>query len=62
MDNKNLRDGKDRNRVAGGEPYEVQHLAESLGVSPEEVKRAIEKVGNSREKIKEYLSNKGNRS
>jgi uncharacterized protein YjcR len=60
-DNKNLRDGRDRSRVAGDEEYEVQHIAEKLGVSPEEVRRAIEQVGNSREKIEKYLDGKGNR-
>lgn len=59
-DDKNLRDGRDRNRVSGSEDYELQHLAETLNVSTEEVKRAIEKVGNSREKVEEYL--KGNRN
>jgi hypothetical protein len=59
-DDKNLRDGRDRSRVAGMEDYEVQHLAEKMNVSPEEVRNAIEKVGNSREKLEEYL--KGNRN
>lgn len=58
-DNKDLRDGRDRQRVAGNEDYEVQYLAEKLNVSAEEVRRAIEKVGNSREKVEEYL--RGNR-
>lgn len=58
-DNKDLRDGRDRERVAGSEEYEVSYLAEKLNVSAEEVKRAIEKVGNSREKVEEYL--RGNR-
>jgi hypothetical protein len=59
-DNKNLRDGRDRERVAGNEEYEVSYLAQKLNVSAEEVKRAIEQVGNNREKIEEYLQ-KGNR-
>ncbi|RYF84586.1 MAG: DUF3606 domain-containing protein [Chitinophagaceae bacterium] len=58
-DNKNLRDGRDRERVAGNEEYEVSYLAEKLNVSAEEVRKAIEKVGNSREKLEEYL--RGNR-
>jgi hypothetical protein len=58
-DNKDLRDGRDRQRVAGNEEYEVQYLAEKLNVSAEEVREAIEKVGNSREKLEEYL--RGNR-
>ena len=57
-DDKNLRSGRDRSRVAGNEEYEVQHIAEKLGVSTEEIRRAIEQVGNNREKIEEYLKNR----
>jgi hypothetical protein len=57
-DNKNLRGGRDRSRVAGNEEYEVQHIAEKLGVSTEEIRRAIEQVGNNREKIEEHLKNR----
>ena len=58
-DNKDLRDGRDRERVAGNEEYEVAYLAQKLNVSAEEVRRAIEQVGNNREKLEEYL--RGNR-
>ncbi|RYD97383.1 MAG: DUF3606 domain-containing protein [Sphingobacteriales bacterium] len=54
-DNKDMRDGRDRSRVAGEEQYEVQHLAEKFNVSAEEVRRVISEVGNSREKIEERL-------
>ena len=54
-DNKDLRDGRDRSRVAANEEYEVQHLAEKFKVKPEHVRRVIEEVGNSREKIEEAL-------
>jgi predicted DNA-binding protein YlxM (UPF0122 family) len=54
-DNKDLRDGRDRERVAGNEDYEVSYLAEKLNVSAEEVRNAIKQVGNSREKVEEYL-------
>lgn len=60
-DNKNLRDDRDRSRVAGNEAYELQHIADKMGVSQEEVRRAIEQVGNSREKIEEFLKTRGNR-
>ena len=59
-DNKNLRDGRDRSRVAGNEAYELQHIAEKMGVSQEAVRKAIEKVGNDRQKLEEYL--RGNNS
>jgi hypothetical protein len=54
-DNKDLRDGRDRSRVAGNEEYEVRHLAEKFNVSAEEVRRIIGEVGNSREMIEERL-------
>ena len=55
MDNKDLRGGQDRNRVAANEEYEVRYLAEKLSVSEEEVKNAIKQVGNDRNKLEEYL-------
>ena len=60
-DNKNLSYDRDRSRVAGNEAYELQHIAEKMGVSQEEVRRAIEQVGNSREKIEQFLQNRGNK-
>jgi hypothetical protein len=60
-DNKDLRDGRDRSRVAGNEQYELQHIAEKHGVTVDEVKKVIERVGNSREKIEEQLTNRGRR-
>jgi len=60
-DNKNLRDDRDRSRVAGNEAYELQHIAKKMGVSQEEVRKAIQQVGNSRDKIEEFLKNKGNK-
>lgn len=58
-DNKDLRDGRDRERVAGNEEYEVNYMAQKLNVSAEEVRKAIQQVGNDREKVEEYL--RGNR-
>ncbi|HEU4632914.1 MAG TPA: DUF3606 domain-containing protein [Flavisolibacter sp.] len=58
-DDKKLRDDRDRSRVAGNEDYEIQHIAEKLGVSAEEVRRAIQQVGNNRERIAEHLRNRG---
>jgi hypothetical protein len=54
-DNKDSRDKRDRNRVAGDENYELSYLQEKLGVSRERIREAIEAVGNNREKIEEYL-------
>lgn len=58
-DNRDLKGGQDRQRVAANEDYEVSYLAEKLNVSSEEVKRAIEQVGNSREKVEEHLRGNG---
>ena len=59
-DDKNLRDNRDRGKVAGSEEYEVSYLAKKLNVSEEEVKKAIEQVGNNRDKLEEHLR-KGSR-
>ena len=59
-DDKKLRDGRDRSRVSGSEDYEVQYMAEKLGVSADEVRKAIEQVGNSRDKIEEHLKGRTN--
>ena len=58
-DNKENRDGRDRSRVAGNEDYELQHVADKMGVTIEEVRRAIEAVGNNREKVEQYLEKSG---
>ena len=57
-DDKNIRDQRDRNRVAGDEDYEIDYLVEKTGASREQVRQAIKAVGNNREKVEEYL-NKG---
>lgn len=59
-DNKDIRDGRDRSRVAGNEPYELQHIAEKHGVTVDEIKKIIDRVGNSREKIEEQLRGRSN--
>ncbi len=57
-DNKNIRDQKDRNKVAGDEQWEISYLMEKTGVSREAVEKAIEAVGNNREKVEDYLKNR----
>ena len=47
-DDKNLRDNRDRERVAGNEEYEVNYLAQKHNVSTEEIKKAIQQVVNKR--------------
>jgi Protein of unknown function (DUF3606) len=60
-DNKDIRDGRDRSRVAGNEEYELSYLAEKLGVPTEKVRQAIQEVGNDRQKVEEYLKNASSR-
>ena len=57
-DDKNIRDGRDRSRVAGNEDYELQHIAEKMNVSIEEVRKAVEQVGNNRQEIEQFLQNR----
>jgi hypothetical protein len=48
---KSKRDNHDRSRVAGGEDYEVQYLAEQTGITPEQARTLIRRHGNDREKL-----------
>jgi len=56
-DNKNIQDGRDSSKVDGNSDYELDYVAQKLGVSREKVKEAIQAVGNSREKIEDFLKN-----
>jgi hypothetical protein len=57
-DDKSKRGRADRNKVAGGEAYEVDYVAKKLGVTAEQVKSAIKKVGNDRAKVEAELRKK----
>ena len=54
-DNKDIQGQQDRSRVAGGEDYEVQHLAEKFNVSADVVKEAIAAVGNDRDAVEQHI-------
>jgi hypothetical protein len=47
--------GRDRQRVAGGQYYEVAYMKEKYGISAQQLSGAIRAVGNSRKKIEQYL-------
>ena len=54
-DDKKKTSGADRNKVAGGEKYEVDYAAKKASVKHDEVKAAVKKVGNSRAKVEKEL-------
>lgn len=60
-DNKDIRGGRDRDRVAAGQPYEVRRLCEKFGVEKQIVMDAIRSCGNDRSKIEEYLKERTGR-
>lgn len=59
-DNKENRGERDRSRIDTSEPYELNYIAQKLGVSKEQILGAVAEVGNSREKVEEYIRNKPN--
>ena len=48
MDDKTKRGAADRSKVAGGQDYEVRHLAEKFGLSVEQARDLIARHGNDR--------------
>lgn len=51
VDNKSKRGGPDRQRVSGGERYEVRYFARKHGISKDQAESLIKGVGNDREKL-----------
>jgi hypothetical protein len=45
------RGSRDRDRVSGSEPYEVEHFARKHGITPDQVRDLIREVGNDRAKL-----------
>ena len=50
-DNKSNRGGRDRNRVAGGQGYELGYFARKHGLSRDQARSLVERVGNDRAKL-----------
>jgi len=50
-DDKSKVGGRDRQRVAGGEDYEVRDFAEANGISVEQAEQLIARHGNNREEL-----------
>jgi hypothetical protein len=56
-DDKSKQDNRDRLRVAGGEDYEVRHLADEAGITWEQARELIKRYGNDRDKLMEHARN-----
>jgi len=50
-DDKTKQDGRDRSRVSGSEPYEVEYFAEKHGLNAEQARELIAEHGNDRERL-----------
>lgn len=55
-DNKHVQDGRDRSKVAGDEPYEVEYFAQKHGITMSQARELIEKHGNNRAVLDEAAS------
>ena len=49
---------QDRQKVAGGQEYEVRYESKKSGASTGQVKKAIKTAGNSRKKVEAKLGGK----
>ena len=50
-DDKSKQDGRDRSRVAGDEPYEVEYFARKADITMAQARELIAKHGNDRETL-----------
>ena len=57
-DNKDLRDERDRSRIAEDEDWEIEYMVAKTGATREEIAQAIKAVGNDRAKVEEFLKNR----
>ena len=57
-DNMNKKTGRDRSRVAAGQPWEVRYMRDKFNVSGQQVSGAVRAVGNDRKKVEGYLKAK----
>lgn len=55
-DDKSKKGNGDRQRVAGGEGYEVNYFARKHGLTKQQATDLIERVGNNREKLNDAAS------
>jgi len=48
-DNPHMQDNRDRSRVSGSEPYEVEYFAQRHGITMEQARELIRQHGGNRE-------------
>jgi glycerol-3-phosphate dehydrogenase len=56
-DDKSKTDNRDRSRVAGGEDYEIEYLAEKAGMTREKARELVKRYGNDRETLMKHARN-----
>jgi Protein of unknown function (DUF3606) len=56
-DDKSKNDNRDRNRVAGGEDYEIDYLVERAGITREQARELVKRYGNDRETLMKHARN-----
>jgi hypothetical protein len=56
-DHKSKTDNRDRNRVAGGEDYEIDYLVERAGSTREQARELVKRYGNDRETLMKHARN-----
>lgn len=57
-DNTKNTGGRDRNKVAAGQDWEVGYMRTKFNVSSQQVSGAVKAVGNDRKKVEAYLTDK----
>jgi hypothetical protein len=60
-DDRSNRGGRDRNRVAGGQGYELGYFARKHGISRHQARELISRVGNDRAKLNAAAEKLGGR-
>ena len=53
-DDKNKKDRRDRNKVAGGEDYEVRYLMEKTGITNSQALTLIHRYGHDRATLEKH--------
>ena len=60
-DNLKSTGGRDRQKVAGKQGWEIHYMKEKFNVSSQQITGAIKAVGHDRKKVEEYLKNKSSK-